>query len=234
MGRPTMYQTRDDKNAAKALGNRQARTRKAEREHNLLSRHPDQTAVLSRGQARKRFLEEIKEDRVQLLPLPIPTVPEVAGNDEHCEDVESGMNYLINKLITENEERPVEGQLEEDDSLQSSDDGNSFSLLTKFVGMENDAVLGNRNKILSQTMKNLFAPLPESESGFPTCNEWLRTDDDFPTLQQLVSRRLIGVQSVQTSSIPDETQQSLKPQDQWKSKKRRAKLNRSQKQQKKM
>ena len=98
MGRPTTYQTKEDKNAAKAVGNRKARAKKAEREHNLLSRHPDQTAVLSRGQARKRFLDEIEANRVELLPLSIPTLPEVTGGGEQCEDVESGMNYLIHKV----------------------------------------------------------------------------------------------------------------------------------------
>lgn len=163
MGRDNKHQTEEERKAARALVNRNNYARKAAEEHNLLSRHPDQTAVLSRGQARKRFLEEIKADRVQLLPLPIPIIPEMAGNDEHCEDIESGMNYLIDKLIKENEERSVEGLWREDNSLRSS-------------------------------------------------------DDDLPTLQQLASRRL-GIQSIQTSSIPDKTQPALKPQDQKKSKK---------------
>jgi len=47
MGRPTTHQTKEDKNAAYALANQRARAEKAEGEHNLLSRHPDQTAVLS-------------------------------------------------------------------------------------------------------------------------------------------------------------------------------------------
>jgi hypothetical protein len=96
MGRATAHQTKEDKNAASALANRRARAKKAEREHKLLSRHPDQTAVLSRGQARKAFLEEIKANRVELLPLQGPTIPEIIGNDE---DIESGMNHLIIKLI---------------------------------------------------------------------------------------------------------------------------------------
>ena len=120
MGRPTTHQTREYKSAAKALANRRARAKKAEEEHNLLSRHPDQTAVLSRGQARKRFLEEIKAHRVQLLPLSIPTLPEVTGIDEQCGDIESGTYYRIDKLIKENEERPVEVQRADDDSLQNS------------------------------------------------------------------------------------------------------------------
>jgi hypothetical protein len=165
MGRPTTHQTKQDKNAANALASQRARAKKAEREHNLLSRHPDQTAVLSRGQARKRFLEEIKANQVKLLPLSIPTLPEVTGNNEQCEDVESGMNYLIEKLMKENEDHPVESQWAEDDSSQS---GNSFTLLTKFVAMENDVALVNRNTTVSQTMKNVFAPLPGSDSGFPT------------------------------------------------------------------
>jgi hypothetical protein len=122
------HQTEAEKKAARALINRNNHARKLEKEHGLLSRHPDQTAVLSRGQARKRFLEEIKTNRVQLLPLSMPTVPEVTGNDGQGEDVESGMNYPIDKLMKGNEERAVEGQSGEDDSLQRSDDGN-FSLI---------------------------------------------------------------------------------------------------------
>jgi hypothetical protein len=98
MGRPAKHQTNEERKAAMALAKRTMRARKAEEEHNLLSRHPDQTAVLTRGQARKRFLEEIKANRVQLLPLSIPTVPEVTGSDEQGEDVESGMNHLIDKV----------------------------------------------------------------------------------------------------------------------------------------
>jgi len=107
-----------------------------------------------------------------------------------------------------------------------------LSLLTKFLAIENDIVGGNRNAIISQTINNLFAPLPESDSGFPTCNESLTTDDDLPTLQQLASQRLAD-QSVQTCSTPDNAQQSLKRQDQQKGKRRKAKSNQSQKQQKK-
>jgi hypothetical protein len=129
MVRATKYQTIEEKKAAKALATRIVRARQAEEEHNLLSRHPDQTAVLSRGQARKRFLEEIKANQVKLLPLSIPTVPEVTGNNEHCEDVESGMNYPIDKLMKENEERPVEVQRADDDSFQNSDDGNSSPII---------------------------------------------------------------------------------------------------------
>src|SRR5436305_7838877 len=70
MSRPTTHQTKEDKSAAKALANRRVRAKKAEREHNLLSRHSDQTTVLSRGQARKKF-EEIEANRVQLLPASI-------------------------------------------------------------------------------------------------------------------------------------------------------------------
>jgi hypothetical protein len=59
------------------------------------------------------------------------------------------------------------------------------SLLPKFVGMENNEVVGCRNWITSQTLSKLFTPLPDSDSGFPTCNESLMTDDDLLTLQQL-------------------------------------------------
>jgi hypothetical protein len=101
-------------------------------------------------------------------------------------------------------------------------------LLTKFLAMEDDIVGENRNTIPLQTMNKLFAPLPESDSGFPTCNKSLMIDDDLPTIQQLASQRLED-RSLQTSPIP-QPQQITKPQDQQKSKKRRAKLNQSQKQ----
>jgi hypothetical protein len=83
MGRPAKHQTNEERKAAMALAKRTMRARKAEEEHNLLSRHPDQTAVLTRGQARKRFLEEIKANRVQLLPLSIPTVPNCMQRQNH-------------------------------------------------------------------------------------------------------------------------------------------------------
>jgi hypothetical protein len=40
------------------------------------------------------------------------------------------MNYLIDKSIKENEERPVDGQRGEDDYLQKSDDGISSLIIT--------------------------------------------------------------------------------------------------------
>ena len=64
----------------------------------------------------------------------------------------------------------MDGQRGRDGSLQSSGDGISCSLLTKCLEMENDAVVGKRNAIIPQTMDQLFAPLPDSDSGFPTCN----------------------------------------------------------------
>jgi hypothetical protein len=129
MGRLTTHQTKEDKLAAKALVNQRARAKKAEEEHNLLSRHPDQTAVLSRGQARKRFLEEINANRVELVPLSIPTLPEVTGVDEESGDIESGTYYRIDKLIKENEDRPVEGQRADDDSFKNSNDGDSSGII---------------------------------------------------------------------------------------------------------
>jgi len=129
MGQATTHQTKVNKNAANALASQRAHAKKAEQEHNLLSQHPDQTAVLSRGQARKRFLDEITANRVELLLLSIPTLPEVTGSSEQCEDVESGMNYPIDKLIKENEERPVEVQRADDDSFQNPDDGNSSLII---------------------------------------------------------------------------------------------------------
>jgi hypothetical protein len=67
-----------------------------------------------------------------------------------------------------------------------------LSLSTKFVGMEIDEVVGSRNGISSQTLINLFTPLQELDSGYPTCNEWLMTDDDLLTPQQLGPRKISG------------------------------------------
>ena len=95
MGQGATHQTKEDKIAAKALANRKAHTKKTE-EHNLLSRHLDQTAILSEDGGEKNFLEKIKANRVQLLPLSIPILREVIGSDKQYEDIESGMKYLAN------------------------------------------------------------------------------------------------------------------------------------------
>jgi hypothetical protein len=129
MGRSTTHQTKEDKSAAKALANRQTRAKKAEEEYNLLSRHPNQTAVLSRGQVRKRFLEEINANRVELVPLSIPTLPEITGVDEESGDIESGMYYRIDKLIKENEDRSIEDQWADDDFFKNSNDGDSSGII---------------------------------------------------------------------------------------------------------
>jgi hypothetical protein len=75
------------------------------------------------------YLEEIKMNDVQLLPLSIPPVPEVTGSDEQSEDVERGMNYPIDKLTKENKDLRVKGLLADDNSFQSSDDGYSSLII---------------------------------------------------------------------------------------------------------
>ena len=93
--RGATHQTKEDKIAAKALANRKAHTQKDWRAQTFITASRSNGSFI-RGQGRKNFLEKIKANRVQLLPLSIPTLPEVTGSDGQYEDVESGMKYLSN------------------------------------------------------------------------------------------------------------------------------------------
>jgi hypothetical protein len=86
--------------------------------------------------------------------------------------------------------------------------------------MDNDTVGGNRKAINSQTMNSLFTPLPDSDSGFLPSNKSLMTDDEFPTLQQLVSQTL-AKRPTQTRSIPHKRQPSVTSNQSVKNKRKR-------------
>ena len=102
MGAPAKYQTAEQRKAAQTERRRQSRLKITE-ENRELSKHPNPTAVLSRGPQRAQFLKEVREKLVPLIETPrkwSELGAELGGAEEDL-DSEQGTRHLYHSPIVE-------------------------------------------------------------------------------------------------------------------------------------
>ena len=90
----TKHCTLAEKRLANAQAAQKKRTLKLGREQSLLRRHPNSTALLARGQARRNFLKEIKDGTVVLEPDGPSVISNVTSEEQRTETTDGIEHYL--------------------------------------------------------------------------------------------------------------------------------------------